>query len=62
MVLAEKFNSAAGSRDAALRMVMDIVERAEGQDGERAVTSLEVSPRSPRRGRLPHPGTRRRDG
>lgn len=34
MVLAEKFNSAAGSHDAALRMVMDMVERAEGEDGE----------------------------
>jgi hypothetical protein len=34
MILAEKLNSAAGSHDAALRMVMDIVERAEGEDGE----------------------------
>jgi hypothetical protein len=34
MVLVEKFNSAAGSHDAALRMVMSIVERAEGEDGE----------------------------
>jgi hypothetical protein len=34
MVLAEKINSAADSHDAALRMVMDIMERAEGEDGE----------------------------
>jgi hypothetical protein len=34
MVLAEKLNSAAGSHGAALRMVMDIVERAEGEDDE----------------------------
>lgn len=34
MVLAEKLNSSAGSHDAALRMVMDIVERTQGEDGE----------------------------
>ena len=34
MVLAEKFNSASGSHGAALRMIMDAVERAESEDGE----------------------------
>jgi hypothetical protein len=34
MVLAEKLSSTAGSHDAALRMVMDIVERTESGSGE----------------------------